>query len=122
MRDAHENATTLLLHLLSASASVTILAFSDVDRLQTDIMVRADVRVTYHVKLERVLTLGERKLELDVQALRDGDALNRQQLPRALLASHDTLIHHLLSGEVRRHDEDIALIFLVICVAAQRDL
>jgi hypothetical protein len=49
MRDAHENVTTLLFHLLSASVAVlvavAILAFSDVDRLQTDIMVRADVRV-----------------------------------------------------------------------------
>jgi hypothetical protein len=46
-----------------------------------------------------VLTLRERELEFDVQALRDGDALNRQQLPRALLADHDPLIHHLLSGK-----------------------
>ena len=49
-------------------------------------MVRADIRITNHIQLERMGSLGERKLKFNVEALRYRDAFDREQLARALLA------------------------------------
>ena len=115
--------TSLLLHLISSFIAIllalALLALRNINRVQIDIMVRADIRITNHIQLERMGALGERKLQFHVQALRYRDAFYREQLARALLADDYPPVHHLLGGEVRRHDENVALVFVLVRVAAE---
>jgi hypothetical protein len=69
-----------------------------------------------------VRALRERELELDRERLRDGDALDREQLPRRGLADNEPPVRELLLRVERRDDRLVRLLVLLVRVPAERDL
>ena len=67
-------------------------------------------------------TLGESELEFNTEALRNGDAFDRQELSRALLADYNPPIGRFLSRETWSNNGDVTVVLFFVRIAAKRDL
>ena len=120
-----EESAHLLFHGIVAAiviVTVAILALRNINGVERDVVIGADVRVADDVQLERVRALRQRELELDVEAPSDGHALDGVQLSCAGFADHDPPVGKLLPREVRRDDGGIASLVVVICILAECNL
>jgi hypothetical protein len=115
----------LLLHLITAPhiiIAIAILTLRNIDRIKPNIMIGAEVRITYDVELKRVCAFRQRELELDQQAFVHRDALDDEELPRGGLADDQPPIRHLFRRVEGRDDELVVHHVLFVRIAGQRHL